>query len=129
MEKIRPKSVVLQSRKKLQVLEEKCFQKKKFFQLICVDIIFKTVCRNFFIYKWISRYLSLVNFKVRKIVLYNKIINKNWLTKNQENSAQGFGVNYLTNHLVKFLQDRINLWRVGAPRVCTGYQFFFKWSC
>ena len=59
-----------------------------------------------------------------KIVLHNKITNKIWYIKNQENSAHGFGDNYLTNHLVKFLQDRIKPWRVGALRVCTGYNFF-----
>ena len=53
----------------------------------------------------------------------NKITNKTWQTKNQENSAYDFGENYLTNHLVKFLQDRIKPWRVGALRVCTGYNF------
>ena len=36
---------------------------------------------------------------------------------------------YLTNHLVKFLQDKIKPWRVGALRACTGcYQFFYKKS-
>ena len=64
--KMRPKSVVLQSRKKLQVLEKTFFQKKKFFQLICADLIFKTVCRNFFKNKWVSRCLRLGDFKVPK---------------------------------------------------------------
>ena len=59
-----------------------------------------------------------------KIVLYNQIINKTRSTKNQENSAHRFGHNYLTNHLVKFLQDRIKPWRVGSLKVCTGYHFF-----
>ena len=58
-----------------------------------------------------------------KIFLHNKIINKTWSTKNQENSAHCTGDNYLTNHLVKFLQDWIKPWKVGAPRVCTGYDF------
>ena len=62
--------------------------------------------------------------KFRKIVLNNKIINKTRSTKNQENSTHGFGDNYLTNHLVKFLQDKIKPCRVGALRVCTGYHFF-----
>ena len=44
---IRPKSVVMQSQKKLQILEKK-FSKKKLIQLICVDMILKTVCGNFF---------------------------------------------------------------------------------
>ena len=46
--KMRPKSVVLQSQKQLQVLQKYLFQKKNFFQLICLDMIFKTVCGNFF---------------------------------------------------------------------------------
>ena len=44
---MRPKLVVLQSQKKLQVLEKNFFE-KKIFQLICVDMIFKTVRGNFF---------------------------------------------------------------------------------
>ena len=35
-----------------------------------------------------------------------------------------FGDNYLTNHVVIFLQDKIKTWRVGALRVCTGYHSF-----
>ena len=46
-------------------------------------------------------------FRIQKIILRHKIINKTRLTKNQENSAHRFGDNYLRNHLVKFLQDRI----------------------
>ena len=46
-----------------------------------------------------------------------------WLTINQENSAHHFGDNYLTNHLIKYLQDKIKPWRVGPLRVCTGYHF------
>ena len=47
--KMRPKSLVLQSQKKLLVLEKKNFQKKKkFLQLIFVDMIFKMVCGHFF---------------------------------------------------------------------------------
>ena len=42
LKKMRPKSVVLLLWKKLQILE------KKFFQLICADMAFKTVCRIFF---------------------------------------------------------------------------------
>ena len=49
VEKTRPKSVVLQSQKKLQVLEKKFSEKKKkkILQLICADMIFKTVCEFF----------------------------------------------------------------------------------
>ena len=61
-----------------------------------------------------------------EMALHNKIINKIWLTKNQENSAHGFVDNYLTNHLANFLKDRIKPWRVGALRVCTAYHFFLK---
>ena len=57
------------------------------------------------------------------MVLHDKVINKTGSTKNQENSAQGFVDNYLTNHLTKFLHDRIKSWRVGALRICTGYHF------
>ena len=46
--KVRPKSVVLQSQKKLEILEKKFFRKKNFYQLICVDMIIKRACRNFF---------------------------------------------------------------------------------
>ena len=49
-----------------------------------------------------------------KIALHNEIINKTWSTKNQENSAHRSGNNYLTNNVVKFLQDRIKPWRVEA---------------
>ena len=41
------------------------------------------------------------------MVLHNKIINKTRLTKNQENSAQRFVDNYLTNHLVKFVKAHL----------------------
>ena len=57
-------------------------------------------------------------------IVHNKITIETWSTKNQENSAQRFGDSYLTNHLVKFLQDRIKPWRVGALRVSTGYHYF-----
>ena len=62
--------------------------------------------------------------RFRKIAVHNKIINKTQSTKNQENSAQRFGDNYLTNHLLRFLQDRIKPLRVGALRVSTGYHLF-----
>ena len=62
------------------------------------------------------------------MVLHYKIINKTQSTKNQENSAYRFVDNYLTKHLAKFLQDRIQPWRVGALRVCTGYHIFKRKS-
>ena len=58
------------------------------------------------------------------MVLDKKIINKSRSTKNEENSAQGFGDNYVTNHLGKFLQDRMKPWAVEALRLCTGYHVF-----
>ena len=85
---------------------------KRFFQLICADMISKTLCGNI-LSKLFSRYLSFGDFTVPK--------NKNWWA-----SQHRFGDNYLTNHHVKFLQDRIKPWRVGALRVCTGYHFFLK---
>ena len=57
----------------LQALK-KSFSNKKFFQLICVDIILKTVCGNFFKLN-VSRYLNFGDFKVHEMVLHNKIIN------------------------------------------------------
>ena len=48
-----------------------------------------------------------VILRFRKMILHNKIINKTRSTKNQENSAHRFVDNYRTNHLAKFLQDRI----------------------
>ena len=62
--------------------------------------------------------------RFRKIDLHNKIINKSRSTKNKENSAHGFGHDYLTNHLLNFLQDGIKSCGVGALRVCTDYHFF-----
>ena len=46
-------------------------------------------------------------FRLQKIVIHHKIINKTRSTKNQENFAHRFGDNYLTNDIVKILQDRI----------------------
>ena len=66
--------------------------------------------------------------RFQKTALYNKIISKTWSTKNQGNSAHYFVEHYITNHLVKFLQERIKPWRVGALRVCIGYHFF-KENC
>ena len=80
---------------------------KKSVQLICADTIFKTVRGNFFEING-SRDIQLsVILRFRKIVLLHEIINKIRLTEKQENSAHSLEDNYLTNHLVKFLQDRI----------------------
>ena len=83
--------------------------KTYFFRLICADMIFKTVRGFLFLNKWVLRYLNFGNFRVlkNKIVLHNKIINQTRSTKNQEHFAHSFGDNYLTNHLVKCLHDRI----------------------
>ena len=96
------------------------FRKKK----ILPVKTYKTVCKHFLKING-SRdiQLSLI-FWLWKTGLHHKIINKNRSTKNQENSAHRFGDNYLTNHLVKFLQDGIKTWRVGALGVCIGYHFF-----
>ena len=58
------------------------------------------------------------------MLLHNKVINEIRSTKNQENSAHRFVDNYLANHLAKFLQEKIQPWRVVAYRVCTDYHFF-----
>ena len=80
---------------------------KKSIQLICAETIFKTVRGNFFEING-SRDIQLsVILRFRKIVLLHEIINKIRLTEKQENSAHSLEDNYLTNHLVKFLQDRI----------------------
>ena len=101
------KSVVLQSQKKLQVLEKNYFRKKIFSNLFVYDL--QNIVRKFFLNKWVSRYLRVwVILRFRKIALCNKIIKKTWSTKDQENSVHRFGDNCLTNHVVKFLQDRIN---------------------
>ena len=87
---------------------KKMFSKKKKFipAYLCQYDLQKGV-RKFFKNKWISRYLNFGDFKVLKNCSSQKIINKTRLIKNQENSAHRFGDNYLTNHLVKFLQDSI----------------------
>ena len=69
----------------MKVLEKKFFFEKKFFQLICADMIFKTVY-EFFLHKWVARYSSFGDLRFRKVVLHNEI-NKTRSTKNQENSA------------------------------------------
>ena len=61
--------------------------------------------------------LTFSGFTFRKIFLHNKNINKTRKAKNPENSAHCFGDSYLAIHLVKFLQDTIKPWGVGALRV------------
>ena len=60
-----PKFVVLRWWKKLPALEKKFFEKKIIFEFICADMIFKAVC-GIFLNKWVSRYLSFVDFEVPK---------------------------------------------------------------
>ena len=55
-----------------------------------------------------------------------KQINKLIKLDRQKRTKNRSGNDYLTNHLVKFLQNRIKLWRVGALRVCTGYPLFLR---
>ena len=121
--KMTPKLVIFQLWKSSKSLKKMCFQKKSF-QLICADKIFKTMCGNFLKING-SWDISLpVILRFRKIVHLHKIINKTRLTKKQEHSAHCFGDDYLTDHHVKYLQDRIKVWRVGAlKRVCTDYHF------
>ena len=111
--KMTPKLVIFQLWKSSKSLKKMCFQKKSF-QLICADKIFKTMCGNFLKING-SWDISLpVILRFRKIVHLHKIINKTRLTKKQENSAHCFWDDYLTDHHVKYLQDRIKVWRVGA---------------
>ena len=71
-------------------------------------MIFKTVGGIFFFNKWFSRYLSFGDFKVPKKLFFTiKLLIKLDRQKEQENVTHGFGDNYLTNHLAKFLQDKI----------------------
>ena len=63
--KMRPKSVVLQSQKKLQVLEKKFFEKKFLPAYLCRYDLQNDV-RKFSLNKCVSRYLSLGDFKEPK---------------------------------------------------------------
>ena len=104
-----PKLVILQSWKKLQVIDF-FFQKqtkKKCFQLVYAGETFKTVSGNFFKINGSRDIQPLVILWFRKIVLRNKTINKTQSTKNQKNYAYCFGENCPIDHLVKFTQDRI----------------------
>ena len=57
----------------------------------------------------------------KKLFFTNKVIDKTRTTQNQENFEHRFGENYLTNHLAKFLRDRIKFQRVQGFRVSTRY--------
>ena len=69
--------------------------------------MFKTVSGNFLKINGSRDIQPLVILRFRKIVLQNKTINKTQSTKNQKNYAHCLGENCPTDHLVKFLQDRI----------------------
>ena len=69
--------------------------------------------QNFFLNKWVSRYLTFGDFMVPRNCSLQKIISKTRTIENQESSAH----REITNHLVKFLQDQIKLWRTGTLRV------------
>ena len=118
--KMTPKSVVLQSRRKLQVVEENL--KKKSFQLV----------RKFFWNKWVSTYLTFGNFTILKNCSSQQNFNKNWTIKNQENFAHRLSESnhvtkiYATSYLARFLQDRVKPSKVRALRVSTDCKFFDK---
>ena len=101
-----PKLMVFQSRKKAPNLWKKIFSKKNPSSLF-VRIRAKTVCRNFCEINRSPDIKLSVYLRFQKIVPLHKIINKTRLTKKQQNSAHCFGDNYLTDHLVKFQQDRV----------------------
>ena len=87
---------------------KKCFSKKKSVQLICADTIFKNGMRKFFWNKWVSRYLTFGDFMVLKNCSSPWNVNKTRLTKKQQKPAHRFRSDYLTDHLVKFLQHKLN---------------------
>ena len=66
---MRSESVVLQSQKKLQVLEKKFFSKKHFPAYLCRYDLQNDV-QIFLLNKWVSRYLSFGDFKVPKKWLF-----------------------------------------------------------
>ena len=63
---MRSKSVVFQSQKKIQVLEERFFRKKFFPTYLCRYDLQNSVVQKYFSNKWVSRYLSLGDFMVPK---------------------------------------------------------------
>ena len=62
---MRPKPVVLQSQKNLQIFEKKFFKKKNLPACLSGYDLQNHV-QNFFLNKWFSRYLSFKDFKVPK---------------------------------------------------------------
>ena len=112
-------------KKSFKFFEKLFFKKKKKYSTLFLQIWSAKWCTEIFVNKWVLKYLSFSDFKVLKIVLHHKIINKDWSTKSQENSAHHFVGNYLTNHIAKFLQDRIKPWRVYLNKHFISEQDFF----
>ena len=129
LKKMTPKFVVLQSWKELQVLERKNFLKKS--SSLFVRVRPTKRCREFFLIEMrLEKFNCRWFFDSKELFFTIKLLIKLDRQKNQENSAHGYGDNYLTNLLVKFLQDRIKPRRVGALRVCTPTSFnFSRGSC
>ena len=97
---------------KKKSLKKKFFlkkKKKKCLQLTCASKIFKMVCKKFLKINGSRDILTFDDFTAPKFPLHNKIIHKTRTTKNQQNSTHRLGDKYFTNHLVKFLQDRIRI--------------------
>ena len=65
------------------------------------------MCGNIFKINESRDILNFGDITVPEIVLHNEIIHKTQTKTYQEHSAHCFGDNYLTDHLVKVLQDRI----------------------
>ena len=65
-EKMKPKLVVLLSRKKPQVLEINVFRRKKILPVYLRRYDRQNRERDIFLKKWVSRYLSFGDFKIPK---------------------------------------------------------------
>ena len=63
---MRPKSVVLQSKKKSSKFLKKKFFKKKFLPAYLCRYDLQNSVQKFFLNKWVSKYLSLGDLKVPK---------------------------------------------------------------
>ena len=89
-----------------------------------VQIEFSKRCAKFPLKEIALEILVILRFL--KIVLHSKIINETCTLKNLENPTHHFGEDYHTNHLPKFLQDRIKPLRVAALRVSADINFCIK---
>ena len=107
---------------------KKCFRKKNPFSLfvqigptkLCAEVFLKQTSLEIFNFRWF--------FSSEKLAFNIKLLMKLDRQRIKKNSAHRFRDNYyLTNHLVKFLEDRIKPWWDGALRVCTGYHFL-QWQ-